>query len=147
MLAAASLLAADMAYSAVEFLPPTRDTRLFRQTVIPKCDIPTLPNVCRFRFLRVKDNRLLELSTVACVVVGSNGFILAKTATPNNEAILATNVAFFLPEETSAGGEVIAVGSPYYFTEGELVVIWSGTTDPESPLNKCTIYGKISRTD
>src|SRR5688500_4756390 len=94
MLAAASLFAADVAYSASDTLigrlkaaearditraaevlpPPTRNTRPFRQRAFGNCEVPNEGNLCRFQFLKVGDNRLLEISNIACVADGSSGF-------------------------------------------------------------------------
>lgn len=161
-LVGASLLSPSVAYSAeslaaqlkgatagaaatgVEFLPaPTRNTRLFRQTVFADCEVPDEPEVCRFPFLRVGNNRLVELTTVACTNFGSESiFYLTTTMTPTEEAIFESTITILGPNSVAP-----SIGSPFYFTTGERIVIWSPLAGGPDPAYKCTIYGKISRTD
>jgi hypothetical protein len=147
MLVAASLFAAEKAHSdPVELLPPVRDPKLFRQSVDAECELPDLaPGLCRFRFLRVRDNRLVEVSTFVCQIQGDEGsYFLFRKATPDiNPPYFKHVVATFIP------GRTFPAGGPYYFTAGEQVVIWGETDTPNSPIvpNRCTIFGKMYRTD
>ena len=116
-------------------LPPTREPRPYRQTVIAPC----ADGICVMKFAKVDAFRLLEILNIACVNSGdSNDLILFRSG---NWEVTANKVVAFLGR---AHGNV-SLG-PYYFDAGERPTIVTG--GPDDPAGAaCSISGKLWRTD
>lgn len=130
---------------AVEGLPtPTGPGRPVRQLAQADCG----PNPCRYTFLQVPANRLLEIDNLSCAASASTGAVRHFLVSNSSFINLTSIKAFILPRVLEdLGGGTTAVyaesSGPLFFQAGERIYLFG----PGGGGGACSLSGRLFPTN